>query len=262
MLIVLSPAKSLDYDTPVRTRKHTEPRFLTEASKLSKKLRKMSPEDLSELMNISSSLGELNFQRYANWQTPLAPGEARQALFAFKGDVYLGLKAQDYSPADVSYAQKHLRILSGLYGILRPLDLMLPYRLEMGTALKTDKGDNLYQFWGDKLTCALNDELATQRSRVLINLASNEYFKSLDLKKIDAEIVQPVFKDFASGKFRVLSFFAKKARGEMASWIVRNRIDSPRALSAFDVDGYKYSDEDSSPDRPVFTRKRKSQAAS
>lgn len=257
MLIVVSPAKSLDYETPIRTRKHSEPQFLGEANQLAGQLKKMSPDDLCELMNISSKLGELNFSRYANWKTPFDTSQARQAMFAFKGDVYLGLKAEQFDAADVNFAQKHLRILSGLYGILRPLDLMLPYRLEMGTKLKNKAGKDLYAFWGSKLTDALNEEFASQRSKVLVNLASNEYFSSLQPKALEAEVISPVFKDFSSGKYRVLSFFAKKARGEMAAWIIRNRIDSPARLREFDVEGYRYSEDDSSPAKPVFLRKER-----
>lgn len=257
MLIVVSPAKSLDYETPVKTRKHTEPQFLSEAGQLAGQLKKYSPDDLCELMNISSKLGELNFGRYANWKTPFTPGPARQALFAFKGDVYLGLKAEEFSAADVTYAQKHLRILSGLYGILRPLDLMLPYRLEMGTKLANKRGKDLYAFWGSKLTDTLNSEFETQRSKVLVNLASNEYFSSLQPKQLNAEIISPVFKDWSSGKYRVLSFFAKKARGEMAAWLIRDRIDSAARIVEFDVDGYQYSESESKPGKPAFLRKQK-----
>lgn len=257
MLMVVSPAKSLDYETPVRTRKHTEPQFLNEAKQLAQQLKKFSPDDLCELMNISSKLGELNHSRYANWKTPFTPDSARQAMFAFKGDVYLGLKAEEFDAGDVSFAQKHLRILSGLYGILRPLDLMLPYRLEMGTRLENKNGKDLYQFWGTKLTDALNEEFASQRSKVLLNLASNEYFNSVQAKNLDAEVISPVFKDFSSGKYRVLSFFAKKARGEMAAYIIRNRIDSADKIKAFDVEGYRYSEADSTPAKPVFLRKER-----
>jgi len=255
MLIVVSPAKSLDYETPIRTRKHTEPQFLKDAAQLVTQLKKFTPDDLSELMNISSNLGELNHTRYANWQTPFKSPEARQAMFAFKGDVYLGLKAEEFSVSDVSFAQKHLRILSGLYGMLRPLDLMLPYRLEMGTRLENKRGKNLYEFWGSKLTDALNEEFASQRSKVLVNLASNEYFNSVQAKALDAEVVSPVFKDWSSGKYRVLSFFAKKARGEMAAFIIRNRIDTAAALKDFNVEGYAYSEADSTDAKPVFLRK-------
>lgn len=255
MIIVVSPAKSLDYETPIRIRKHTEPQFLNDAGTLVKQLQKMSAEDLSELMNISSKLGELNFARYANWHTPFTPDDARQALYAFKGDVYLGLNAEQFDGKDVAFAQNHLRILSGLYGILRPLDLMLPYRLEMGTRLQNKRGKDLYAFWGAKLTSALNEEFSSQRSKVLLNLASNEYFKSLQPGDLDAEVISPVFKDYSSGKYRVLSFFAKKARGEMAAWIIRQRIDSPDRLPEFDVNGYRYSASESTASKPVFLRK-------
>jgi len=257
MLIVVSPAKSLDYETPIRTRKHTEPQFLKESTQLVAQLKKMTPEDLSELMNISSNLGELNHTRYANWHTPFSKPEARQAMFAFKGDVYLGLKAEEFSVSDVSFAQNHLRILSGLYGLLRPLDLMLPYRLEMGTKLENKRGKNLYEFWGSRITDALNEEFARQRSKVLVNLASNEYFNSVQAKELDADIVSPVFKDYSSGKYRVVSFFAKKARGEMAAFIIRNRIDTAAALKDFAVDGYQYSEVDSTDSKPVFLRKQR-----
>lgn len=255
MIIVVSPAKSLDYESPVRIRKHTEPQFLSEAGILAKQLQKMSAEDLSELMNISGKLGELNFTRFANWRTPFTPDEARQALYAFKGDVYLGLNADQFDAKDVAFAQNHLRILSGLYGILRPLDLMLPYRLEMGTRLENKRGKDLYEFWGSRLTQALNDEFANQRSKVLLNLASNEYFKSLQPGDLDAEVISPVFKDYSSGKYRVLSFFAKKARGEMAAWIIRNRIDRADKLPDFGVNGYRYSADESTASKPVFLRK-------
>jgi uncharacterized protein len=257
MLIVVSPAKSLDYESDVTTRKFTQPQFLEQSKQLVAQLKDMSPEDLSELMHISDKLAEQNYGRFANWKTPFESGPARQALFAFKGDVYLGLKAEQFSSADVSFAQKHLRILSGLYGILRPLDLMLPYRLEMGTRLANKAGKNLYEFWGSRLTDRLNEEFSSQRSKVLLNLASNEYFNSLQPKLLNAEIISPVFKDFSSGKYRVVSFFAKKARGEMAAYIIRNRIDSAAHLKEFSAEGYRYSETDSLPNKPVFLRKQK-----
>jgi len=258
MLIVVSPAKSLDYQAPAKTKKFTEPLFLDEADQLVTKLKQLSPEDLSELMNISDALAQENFQRYANWQTPFTLKNAKQAIFAFKGDVYLGLKAEEFGTADLNFAQKHLRILSGLYGILRPLDLMQAYRLEMGRKFATQGKKNLYDFWDSKLTDKLNEEFAAeqQKKKVLINLASNEYFSSLHPKTLDAEIITPIFKDWASGKYRVLSFFAKKARGEMAAYIIKNRINSPAKLKDFDVDGYQYSSEESSAARPVFLRRQ------
>jgi cytoplasmic iron level regulating protein YaaA (DUF328/UPF0246 family) len=258
MLIVVSPAKTLDYESPLSTRKHTEPAFLAEASTLVAQLQKLGPDDLSELMHISDKLGELNHARFANWHTPFTLKNARQALFAFKGDVYLGLKAEQFSAPDLNFAQKHLRILSGLYGVLRPLDLMQAYRLEMGSSFKNSGGRNLYDFWGSKLTDFLNTELSAQaaKRRVVVNLASNEYFSAIKTQQLDAEVISPVFKDFASGQYRVLSFFAKKARGEMAAYLIRNRIKTPNSLRDFDVDGYRYSETDSSPNRPVFLRKQ------
>ncbi len=259
MLIVVSPAKSLDYKLPAKTRKFTEPAFLGEAGQLVADLKQLSPDDLSELMNISDALAQENYQRYANWQTPFNLKNAKQAIFAFKGDVYLGLKAEEFGTADLNFAQQHLRILSGLYGMLRPLDLMQAYRLEMGRKFASKGKKNLYDFWGSKLTDKLNEEFAAekQKKKVLINLASNEYFSSLQPKALQAEIITPVFKDWASGKYRVLSFFAKKARGEMAAYIIKNRINSPARLKEFDSDGYKYNAEQSSADRPVFLRKQK-----
>lgn len=260
MLIVVSPAKSLDYESKVTKRKFSQPEFLDQSEKLVKELRKLQPEDLSSLMNISENLAQENFDRYVNWQTPFDLKNARQAIFAFKGDVYLGLKAEEFSSSDLDYAQKHLRILSGLYGILKPLDLMQPYRLEMGRQFGVNGAKNLYEFWGSKLTESLNSELATQakNSQVLVNLASNEYFSSLQAKSLNAEIVTPQFKDWASGKYRVLSFFAKKARGEMAAYIIRNRISKPQQLKTFDVDGYQFDADESSDTKLVFKRKQKS----
>ncbi len=256
MLVVVSPAKTLDFESPVTTRKHSEPVFLQEATELVQQLRQLQPDDLCQLMQISSKLGELNFDRYANWHTPFTLQNARQAIFAFKGDVYLGLKAETFAAADLNFAQKHLRILSGLYGVLKPLDLIQPYRLEMGSDFKHSGGKNLYKFWGTKLSTHLNAELAQQsgNKKVIINLASNEYFSALQPAHIEADIITPVFKDFASGQYRVLSFFAKKARGEMAAYIIRNRINSPAALRQFAVDGYQYSVEDSTAAKPVFLR--------
>ncbi len=260
MLTVVSPAKSLDFDSRARTRRFTEPSFLEESAQLVGDLKKLTPEDLCDLMNISSNLGELNYQRYANWQTPFNLKNAKQAIFAFKGDVYIGLKAEQFGTAELNFAQKHLRILSGLYGILRPLDLMQPYRLEMGRQFACNGSKHLYEFWGSKLTRHLKVELngQPQKRKVLINLASHEYFDSLQPKDLDAEIVTPVFKDFASGQYRVLSFFAKKARGEMAAYIIRNRINSPAKLKYFDIDGYKFSEEESTKTRLVFKRKQQS----
>ena len=258
MLTIVSPAKSLDYSSPVKTKKHTEPIFLNEAEQLIGKLRTLKPADLSSLMNISDALAQENFHRYENWERPFNLKNARQAIYAFKGDVYLGLKAEEFGAADLNFAQKHLRILSGLYGLLRPLDLMQAYRLEMGRQFGVNGSKNLYEFWGSKITKALDNELDSQayKRKVLINLASNEYFSSVKSKTLDAEIITPQFKDWARGEFRVLSFFAKKARGEMAAFIIKERINSPSKLREFNIDGYRFSKEESSDTKLVFKRKR------
>lgn len=260
MLIVVSPAKSLDYESKISTRKFTQPQFLSDSERLVQSLRKLDPDDLAGLMNISAKLAEENYQRYANWQTPFDRSNARQAIFAFKGDVYLGLQAEQFSSADLDFAQKHLRILSGLYGVLRPLDLMQPYRLEMGRRFATPRAKNLYEFWGSKLTDSLNDALGKQskNSRVLVNLASNEYFSALKPNDVNADIITPQFKDWASGKYRVLSFFAKNARGKMAAYIIKNRLKSPEALKAFSEDGYRFDEEESTGSKYVFKRKQRS----
>lgn len=254
MLIVVSPAKSLDYESKVSTNKFTEPGFLDDSKLLIEKLRQYNPEQLCELMNISGNLGEINYGRNADWSLPFSRKNARQAIFAFKGDVYLGLAVENFDGHDLNFAQKHLRILSGLYGLLRPLDLMQAYRLEMGTALKNERGNNLYEFWGSRLTEKLNSELSEHKSPVLINLASNEYFNSLQTKNMDAKVVTPVFKDYSNGEYKVLSFFAKKARGMMVSYIVKNRIHSPRKLKNFDMDGYRYCEDQSTASNLVFLR--------
>lgn len=254
MLIVVSPAKSLDFESKARTKRFTEPQYLEESTQLVGQLQKLSPEDFSELMHISSDLGELNHMRYANWHTPFDLGNAKQAIFAFKGDVYIGLEAEKFSTRDLNFAQNHLRILSGLYGLLRPLDLMQPYRLEMGSKFKNKKGKNLYDFWNGKLTENLNELLEKDKKPVLINLASKEYFSAIKPKALNAEIISPVFKDFSNDKYKIVSFFAKKARGYMAAYIIQNRIKNPEKLKEFDVEGYRYSAEDSTPSQPVFLR--------
>lgn len=255
MLVVISPAKSLDYETPVKIRKFTQADFLEDSAQLISQLRELSPAQVSSLMSISPNLGELNQSRFKQWHMPFDKDNARQALFAFKGDVYIGLDAYGLSSADVSFAQNHLRILSGLYGLLRPLDLIQPYRLEMGTSLKNSKGNSLYQFWGDKITDALNQELNAHRNSVLVNLASNEYFKSVRTKQLQADVISPVFKDFSNGQYKIVSFFAKKARGLMSAYIIKNRLHKAEDLLVFDVDGYRYSEKDSTSHAPVFLRK-------
>ena len=254
MLTIISPAKTLDYETPVGTTKSSKPGYLKESAELIDILRDYSPDDLVELMAISHKLGELNHQRFHNWTTPFNKANARQAIYAFKGDVYTGLDAKKLNEEDLEFAQNHLRILSGLYGLLRPLDLMQPYRLEMGTKLSNDQGANLYEFWGDKLTKAVNKQLKSVDSEVLINLASNEYSKSLPKESLKAEVITPVFKDLKNGKYKVVSFFAKKARGLMSAYIIKNKITDPEKIKRFKVAGYRFDRSQSSPKEWVFLR--------
>ncbi len=207
-------------------------------------------------MHISSKLAELNVSRYLNWEQPFSPKNARPAIFAFKGGVYVGLEAQQYKAADLDFAQKHLRILSGLYGVLRPLDLIQPYRLEMGVGLKNTRGETLYDFWGKQPSEAINQALQAQKDELLINLASNEYFKALKKKSLKAQIITPVFKDYKNGKYKVISFFAKKARGLMATYIIKNRVKDIAGMTNFKADGYRYSKKESSDKKLVFLREQ------
>lgn len=254
MLAIISPAKTLDFDSPAPTRKHTEPMFLKESGKLIEELRQLAPPDIADLMGISSKLADLNADRYATWRTPFTRKNARQAILAFKGDVYMGLDAGSYTERDFTWAQKHVRILSGLHGLLKPLDLIQPYRLEMGTRLRTNRGSNLYEFWAGKVTAALNEAIDAQQQPLLINLASAEYFNVLDTGSIDARIVTPKFKDLNNGRYKFLSFYAKKARGLMTSYIVKNRVSTLKALQAFDWQGYRFCKEQSSAGDWVFLR--------
>ena len=256
MLIVVSPAKSLDYESPLPTGKHSEPRLLDHSRELVGVMAGKSPAEIGKMMGISESLAELNHERFQDWETPFTPDNARPALLAFSGDVYLGMDAGSFGERDFTEAQKVLRILSGLYGVLRPLDLMQPYRLEMGSVVATARGKDLYGFWGDTITDVLNADIAASPgANALVNLASNEYFGAVDATAIDARIVSPVFLDSKEGgEPRIVSFFAKRARGAMAGWIIRNRIRSPRALLDFDLDGYRHDRDRSEADRPVFVR--------
>ena len=256
MLIVISPAKTLDFDSKAVTKVHTEPEFLQESQTLITQLRELSPPEVSRLMGISAKLGDLNFGRYLNWQTPFTPANAKQAVLAFQGDVYTGLQADTFNSKDFKFAQKHLRILSGLYGVLRPLDLMQAYRLEMGTKLGNEVGSNLYEFWGDKITVALNQQLQNNKSAYLVNLASNEYFKAVKPKQLAADVLTPTFKDFKNGQYKIISFFAKKARGAMSAYLIKNKITAVDDIKAFDVDGYSFSKKLSSEKDFVFTRKQ------
>jgi cytoplasmic iron level regulating protein YaaA (DUF328/UPF0246 family) len=255
MLIVISPAKTLDYETPPKTKTFTQPDFLDDSQQLINRARQYSALDIAELMQVSSKIAELNFERFAQWHTPFTPENAKQAVLAFKGDVYTGLDAASFKAADFKFAQKHLRILSGLYGLLRPLDLMQPYRMEMGRKIDTERGKNLYEFWGTEITEALNKQLKAIKSDVLVNLASNEYFKAVKPKALNARIITPEFKDWKNGAYKMMGVYAKKARGQLSRYVIENQITDPEAMKAFDVDGYAYNAKLSSEDKWVFTRK-------
>ena len=256
MLTVISPAKTLDFDTPARTRKATQPEFLPRAAELVAEARALSPAEIGALMGVSENIAELNHQRFMNWGIPFNLDNAKQSILAFKGDVCTGLEAQTLTAAQLGFAQKHLRILSGLYGLLRPLDLMQPYRLEMGLKFANSGGKNLYEFWGDAITTSLNSQLKKSRSTVLVNLASNEYFRSVQSKALDADIVTPVFKDLKGDKYKVISFYAKKARGQMARFLIENEFTEPDGMKGFKTDGYSYNIAESSARELVFTREK------
>jgi cytoplasmic iron level regulating protein YaaA (DUF328/UPF0246 family) len=256
MIIVLSPAKTLDYEFETDGN-HSVPSFLSQSSKLIGQLKKKEPKDIASLMGLSDKLATLNYDRYQSWTaSKKASNDSKPSLLVFKGDVYQGLQAEDLSKNEMNFAQKHVRILSGLYGILRPLDLMKPYRLEMGTKLETSQGKNLYEFWGDKIQKNVLDELKNQKSDLLINLASKEYFTVLGKVPEDVNVISPAFKDYKNGKYKIISFYAKKARGLMARWIIQNKITDFENLKDFDVEGYKYSKAESTSTTPVFLRKQ------
>ena len=259
MILVISPAKALDYETPPTTATFTQPDFLDHAAELIEVLREKSPAQIAELMSLSDQLSSLNVARYASWSRPFAPDNAKQALLAFDGDVYEGLDAKSLADDDLAWAQDHLRILSGLYGVLRPLDLMQAYRLEMGTRLANPRGKNLYEFWGERITDELNRLLAREeeagRERVLLNLASDEYFKSVKPKKLKGRIVTPVFEDWKGGRYKIISFYAKRARGLMSRYVIGKRIDEVEALQGFDAEGYAFAADASDADTLIFRRR-------
>ena len=254
MLLVISPAKSLDYKTPPTTAEFTIPEMLDESEKLLTKMRKMKPKQLSNLMKISPALGQLNFERFQTWHQPFTPENAKQAVLAFNGAVFLGLDAPSLSEEQLLKLQGKLRILSGFYGVLKPLDLIQPYRLEMGTKLKYQRSADLYAFWKTKIAPKVKEALAESGSNILVNLASNEYYKSIDTKKLDCEIVTPEFKDLKNGKYKMISIYAKRARGLMTRFILENDIDKIENLQAFDSEGYNFNPRLSSEYKPVFTR--------
>lgn len=255
MLLVVSPAKNLDFESTLPTNKFSQPELLEHSQALINICEKLSPADISSLMGISDKLAGLNAARFGEWKQPFTNENARPAVLAFNGDVYTGLDANSLSEKDFDYAQQHMRILSGLYGILKPLDLMQAYRLEMGIKLANERGSNLYQFWGDLITEKLNVALAEQGDDILINLASNEYFKSVKKKSLEATVITPAFKDWKNGQYKMISFFAKKARGLMARYIIENQMQSVEGLKEFSVAGYGFNNELSKDNDLVFTRR-------
>ncbi len=258
MLLLISPAKTLDFESPAPTPAYTQADFLGESQLLINELRALSPQTISSLMGISDKLGVLNYDRFASWKMPFKPDNAKQAIYAFQGDVYTGMQADTFSDTDLQFAQRHLRMLSGLYGLLRPLDLIQPYRLEMGTAFANRRGKNLYEFWGGSITEAINVQLEELQSEQVINLASQEYFGAVKPKQLKADVITPVFKDKKNGNYKIISFFAKKARGMMSAYAIQNRITEPEALKDFSVGGYAYNPSLSRAQEWVFTRNQES----
>ncbi|MFT7009084.1 MAG: cytoplasmic iron level regulating protein YaaA (DUF328/UPF0246 family) [Colwellia sp.] len=255
MLLVVSPAKKLDFESPLATTKSTQASLLAHSEILIERCLELSSDQIASLMKLSDKLAGLNAARFGEWSLPFTPENARQAVLAFNGDVYSGLDADSFSDDDFNFAQQHFRILSGLYGLLKPLDLMQAYRLEMGTKLENVRGANLYQFWGDIITNELNQALAEQGDDVLINLASNEYFKAVNKKSLNATIITPQFKDWKNGQYKMISFYAKKARGLMARYIIQNQIKTVEQVKDFDLAGYQFNTDFSQGNELVFTRK-------
>jgi len=254
MIIVISPAKTLDFETRINVQGKSDICFPEESKKLIKELKKLSPTDISALMKVSNKIAYLNHDRFAQWHYPFVNETSRQALFAFKGEVYHGMDAYSFSQEDADFAQKHLRMLSGLYGVLRPYDQIMPYRLEMGTKLKINEIKNLYQFWGLKITRKIQEELDKQSPKVLVNLASNEYFKAIKPEQLQAKIITPVFKEARGDTYKTITMYAKKARGLMCRFIIQNKIEDPEKLKLFDIEGYFYNDHLSTSTELTFTR--------
>lgn len=254
MLMVISPAKTLDFETPPTIERFTQPQYLDHSQELITQLRELSPAQIGELMHLSDKLCGLNAARFGSWTPAFTPKNAKQAILAFKGDVYTGLDAQTLGDTDLDYAQQHLRMLSGLYGLLRPLDLMQPYRLEMGTKLANARGKDLYAFWGNRISEWLNEALAEQGDDILLNLASNEYFSAVKRPALKARVIDTEFRDQKNGQYKIISFYAKKARGMMSRFVISERIDKPEHLKQFDVQGYRFSNDLSTADKLVFLR--------
>lgn len=254
MLALLSPAKTLDFETPASIADYTQPRMLKQSQALIDELVQLSPMDISKLMSISDNLANLNYQRFQQFSTPFDTDNAKIAIGAFKGDVYTGLEAQNMKPNELHQAQQCIRMLSGLYGVLRPLDLIQPYRLEMGTRFKTPKANNLYEFWGQSITELLNQDIQETNSKYVINLASNEYYKAVKPKDLSVDVIEPVFKDEKNGQYKIISFYAKKARGMMARFMIKEKIQNPEQLKEFNLAGYEYVDEESTGSTMMFKR--------
>lgn len=254
MITIISPSKTQDFTSNGQPIKYSQPQFLDQSERLVKELRKKKTPGIRRLMDVSEKIAELNYERYQQFKTPFSPEDAKQALFAFKGDVYTSIDTLNYQEKELEFAQNHLRILSGLYGVLRPLDLIQPYRLEMKIKLKNPRGKDLYTFWGSRLSEALNKDFDYQKKRILINLASNEYFKALDKKKLKADIITPVFKEYKNGKYSIIAIFAKKARGMMTDFIIKNKFEEAEELKTFNQEGYEYSEQLSKDNEWVFIR--------
>jgi cytoplasmic iron level regulating protein YaaA (DUF328/UPF0246 family) len=254
MLTILSPAKTLDPEPQRLTKKFTIPELMDDSQELIDILAKKSKAQVAKLMGLSEKLATLNVERYRTWNADFSPDNAKQALLMFKGDVYQGFDCERWKGADFTFAQKHLRILSGLHGVLRPLDLIQPYRLEMGTKLKTKRGQDLYDFWGDQITLSLQAAIRSSNSQAFVNLASNEYFSAVEPTRLTVPIVTPVFKDKKNGQYKIIGFFAKRARGMMANFIIRQQIKDPAGLRKFNVGGYRFDKASSDDEKPVFLR--------
>ncbi|MBE0662944.1 MAG: peroxide stress protein YaaA [Bacteroidales bacterium] len=254
MLVILSPSKTLDFNRIRNDVSSTLPLYLEEASLVAAELRRYNPKQLARFLNVSPKLADLNANRYSVWNTDAHSTEGKPAVLSYKGDVYQGLQAENFSDSELEFAQKHLRIISGLYGVLRPLDRILPYRIEMATPLKVGKSKNLYAFWTSKVTAHLEHVINETNAKTLVNLASEEYSKVVDSKESEVQIITPVFKDFKNGQYKVISFFAKKARGLMSGYIIRNGITNPEKLKLFSDDGYYFNDGLTKGNTWVFTR--------
>lgn len=257
MIAIVSPAKTLDFDSPSNSANYTQCDFLNDSSILVNTAKKLKKEELKKLMNISDKLAKLNIDRFQNWSMPFNTQNSKQAIFAFQGDTYSGLNVNSFNSSDLLYAQDHFRILSGLYGLLKPLDLIQPYRLEMGIKLKVKSNKNLYEFWNKKISLKLNEELKKHQNKMIINCASNEYFKSVDLRTLNGKVITPIFKDIKNGIPKIISFYAKKARGMMSRYIIQNKIEKIHDLINFNTSGYLYSKKDSTDINPVFIRPEK-----